>query len=72
MKKRKIAIKASSLPARSPVGFAILIWLLLDRLAAPDWAYGVLWTIVALATINWVVCFCTTVEQDVPGFGEKK
>ena len=72
MKKRKIAIKSSSLPARSPVAFAILFWLLLDRLSAPDWAYGVLWTIVALVAINWVVCQATTVEQDVPGFGERK
>jgi len=72
MKKRKIAIKSSSLPARSPVTFAAVNWLLLEHWDAPGWAYGVLWTIVALAAINWIVCQCTTVEQDVPGFGDKK
>jgi len=70
--KRKIAIKSSSLPARSPVPFAILWWLLLDRLDAPGWAYGVLWTVVAAVTIAWIYCLCTTSERDVPGFGEKK
>ena len=69
--KKKVAIKASSMPARSPVGFAILMWLLLDRLGAPQWAYGVLWTIVGLLAIAFIWCFCTTVERDVPGFGEQ-
>lgn len=69
--KRKVAIKSSSLPARLPVGFAILMWLLLDRLAAPGWVYGVLWTVVGLAAIQYIWCVCTTVEKDVSGFGER-
>lgn len=69
--KRKTAIKASSMPARSPVGGAILWWLLLEHLAAPGWAYGVMWTVVALATIGYAWCFFTTTEKDVPGFGER-
>jgi hypothetical protein len=69
--KRKTVIKSSSLPAPSPVSFAAINWLLLERWDAPGWAYGVLWTIVALAAINWVYNFFATVERDVPGFGEK-
>ena len=69
--KRKTAIKSSSLPSRSPIPAAVLYWLLLDRLAAPAWAYGVLWTLVALAAFAWVYCLCTTIEHDVPGFGGK-
>ena len=69
--KKKTAIKASSLQARSPVGFAILMWLLLDRLGAPQWAYGVLWTMVVLLAIGYVYCLCTTTTRDVPGFGER-
>lgn len=69
--KRKNVIKSSSLPTRSPVGLAILFWLLLDRLGAPGWAFGVLWTLVALMAIAWVVSFFTESTRDVPGFGEK-
>lgn len=69
--KKKTAIKASSLQTRSPVSFAILMWLLLDRLGAPQWAYGVLWTLVAILTAGLILCLCTTTVRDVPGFGER-
>lgn len=68
---KKVAIKSSSLPARSPLLFAIVMWLLADRLGAPDWAYGVLWTVVALWAIVFVICLANTTFRDVPGFGEK-
>jgi hypothetical protein len=64
-------IKSSSLPTRSPLGLAILLWLLLDRLAAPGWAFGVLWTVIAVLAVMWVVSFWTESFRDVPGFGEK-
>jgi hypothetical protein len=69
--KRKTVIKATSLPAKSPASFAILFWLLLDRLDAPQWAYGVLWTIVALLAIGFIYQLFTVETRDVPGFGEK-
>lgn len=69
--KRKTAIKSSSLPARSPLGTAILLWLLLDYTGAPGWAFGVMWTLVAVLAISWIHCLLTTTELDVPGFGEK-
>jgi hypothetical protein len=68
---KKVAIKSSSMPARSPVGFALLWWLFLEHIAAPGWAYGVLWAMVGLMTLAFVYCFFTTTERDVPGFGEK-
>lgn len=70
--KRKVAIKSSSLPARSPIASTVLFWLLLDRLGAPAWAYGVLWTLTGLCGIAWLYCLATTQERDVPGFGEGK
>jgi len=69
--KKKVAIASSSLPARSPVGEGLLWWLFLEHIAAPSWAYGVLWTLVGLSAVMWVYCFATTTERDVPGFGEK-
>ncbi len=50
--KRKIVIKALSLPTRSPLGMAIVLWLLLDRLGAPGWVFGVLWTMIALCMLT--------------------
>jgi len=69
--KHVTVIKLSSLPTRSPFGLAILLWLLLDRLAAPGWAFGALWTVIALLAVMWVVSFWTESFRDVPGFGEK-
>ncbi len=69
--KRKVVIKSSSLQTRSPVGIAIVFWLLLDRLDAPGWAFGVLWTLVAILALAWLISFFTESVSDVPGFGEK-
>jgi len=69
--KHSTVIKSSSLPMRSPLGLAILFWLLLDRLGAPGWAFGVLWTLVGLLVMIWIISFKTESAQDVPGFGEK-
>ncbi|HEY0062982.1 MAG TPA: hypothetical protein VGC21_12740 [Telluria sp.] len=69
--KKTVRIKASSLPTRSPLLAALVCWLMLDRLGAPEWAYGVMWTIFAvLATVVLIERFTST-ERDVPGFGEK-
>jgi len=69
--KRKVVIKSSSLQTRSPVGIAIVFWLLLDRVDAPGWAFGVLWTLVAILALAWLISFFTESVSDVPGFGEK-
>ncbi|MBD8654136.1 hypothetical protein IFT68_00660 [Oxalobacteraceae sp. CFBP 13730] len=69
--KRSTVIKSSSLPMRSPLALAILFWLLLDRLGAPGWAFGVLWTLVGLLVLIWLISLKTESAQDVPGFGEK-
>lgn len=69
---RKVAIKSSSLPTRSPIPAAVLYYLLLDRLGAPAWAYGVVGTLVVIGLVAWVYCLCTTVERDVPGFGDRE
>lgn len=67
----EVLIKLSSLPPRPPIGFAILFWLLLDRLNAPGWVFGVLWTLVALMAIVFVRRVHKATFRDVPGFGKK-
>jgi hypothetical protein len=69
--KKKVVISSSSLPMRSPVGSILLLWLFLEHIAAPGWAYGVLWTIAGILVLGKIVDFCITTERDVPGFGEK-
>lgn len=68
--KKKVVIKSSSLPMRSPVGFAVLYWLLLERIGAPGWAYGVLWTLVGIGAALYVLSYFVETLCDVPGFGD--
>ncbi|MCA1857437.1 hypothetical protein LE190_16105 [Massilia oculi] len=69
--KKRIVIKTSSLPVRLPVTFTTSGWLLLDRLAAPGWAFGVFWTLVAALVVGFIYGLRHTEFKDVPGFGEK-
>lgn len=69
--KKKVVIKSSSLPARPPAGFALLWWLFLQHIDAPGWAYGILWTLVVILTVNFIHYLATATERDVPGFGER-
>lgn len=68
--KKKTVIKSSSLPMRSPVGAAVLYWLLLEHIGAPGWAYGVLWTLVGIGIVGYVISFFMESERDVRGFGD--
>lgn len=67
---RRVLIKPSSLPPRLPLSHAAIGWLLLDRFDAPGWAFGVLWTLIALLVVGFVVGLCTATLRDVPGFGK--
>jgi hypothetical protein len=69
--KKAVVIKASSLPPRAPISFAIVMWLLLDRISAPEWAYGVLWTLVVVLVAGFIHRLAKAEFKDVPGFGDK-
>ncbi|MYM34922.1 hypothetical protein GTP38_11295 [Duganella sp. FT94W] len=69
--KKQTKIKSSSLPTRSPVATSLLFWLLLEHTHAPEWAYGVFWTLTAILVAAFIVSFFTEVERDVPGFGDR-
>lgn len=68
--KKKVVIKSSSFPMRSPVGAAVLYWLLLEHIKAPEWAYGVLWTLVGIGAVAYLVSFFMETPRDVRGFGD--
>ncbi len=68
--KKKVVIKSSSLPMRSPVGAAVLYWLLLEHIKAPEWAYGVFWTLVAILAAAGIASFFIETPRDVRGFGD--
>jgi hypothetical protein len=69
--KRRNVIALSSLPTR-PMGIAwttATVWLLMDRLNAPSWMHGAVWSIWALLCVAWLVDWWFQVHRDVPGFG---
>jgi len=69
---KKVVIKASSLPPRLPVTFGAVVWLLLDRFDAPEWAFGAFWALAALLAAGFFYGLHNSELKDVPGFGERK
>jgi hypothetical protein len=63
MKKKKV-LSRKRLPTRSPVGMALVLWLMLDRLKAPGWAYGVGATLMAICLAAFIASYWTENEYD--------
>lgn len=57
----KKVIAGKNLPMRLPIGLSILLWLLLDRLGAPSWAWGCVGTMLA---IIWAVSIYAVFTQE--------
>ena len=55
MKQRRV-LSALDLPTRLPIMTTIVAWLLLDRLSAPGWVWGIAGT---LLVIYWIACVVT-------------
>jgi len=70
--KRSVRIKWTSLSMCTAVNVALLWWQVLDRFGAPSWAYGVMWSVVALLVFLFIVSIFTETRLDVPGFGEDR
>ena len=66
---RKKVIAQSNLPSRLPLNTTILFWLLLDRLNAPGWAWGALFTVVGLAWVAALIAMWK--NEDVDLFAEQ-
>lgn len=71
MKKRTV-IKTEALPTRMPLLASVVLWLLLDRIHAPGWAWGTAWTMMALVWIAWGASIYLERSAELPGFGEEK
>lgn len=62
---KKKYISHANLPPRFPIYLAAVGWLLLDRLGAPGWAHGVLWTLVGLVTFITIAQLLTQESVDI-------
>lgn len=58
------------MPAQLPVQTTALAWLLLDRLAAPGWVWGVVGTVLALFWVLAIVRMVTDKPKALPGYGQ--
>lgn len=58
-------VKYKNLPARLPVWPTIVLWLLLDRLRAPGWVWGVCGTITALGWLGSLAQLLYQKETDI-------
>lgn len=54
MKTKKV-ISPKQLPTRLPILLGCVLWLMLDRYAAPGWAWGVAGTIWGVLVLGFVV-----------------
>lgn len=63
MKRRVIAGK--NFPARAPLLLSLVAWLVLDRLGAPQWMFGVVGTVLVILWIVWLWDVTTRIDVDV-------
>lgn len=64
MKEVKV-IHTKNLPFKMPLGSSIILGLLLDRLQAPDLAWGIAITVTAIYWILWIVSVWTREYIDI-------
>jgi len=60
MKHRKV-IDGKQLPAKLPITFTAMMWLLLDHLQPFGWVQGMIWTLVAIV---WILSIFAVWTQD--------
>lgn len=68
--KDKRVVPSKNLKTKSPITVGVVYWLLLDRLDAPGWVYGVVGTIAVSWLFVWVLSWFFEVETEV--FPEEK
>ena len=65
-------IDRSCLPTKLSFMWVAVYWLLLDRLKAPEWTYGVLWTLTVVYLVILLIQFSKEKQVKLPGFGENE
>jgi hypothetical protein len=58
-------VKGTQLPTRCPFISTITMGLLLDRLKAPGWAWGVIAAVYCSLWINWIIEYFSQSEAEV-------
>lgn len=64
MKKTKV-ISYKSLPAKSPIQVTAVIWLVLDRMRAQQWAWGAMGVLVILIWVSYIYGRITEEEIEI-------
>lgn len=64
MSKRKV-VPYKNMPMNMPLWPSTTMWLMLDRLNAPGWLWGVCGTCLAVAWLCWVIDVCTRDPLDI-------
>jgi hypothetical protein len=64
MKKRKV-IKRSNLKSRSPISTGIVFYLMLDKLNAREWIWGVIGLLFFIWLIAFIIDLFNTTEVDI-------
>jgi hypothetical protein len=67
--KQHRVIHQSCLPTRLNLGFIPVYWMLLDRLKAPEWAFGVFWTVTVILVAAMVLGLYREKQVKLTGFG---
>ncbi len=60
---KRIAMK--NLPARLPIFPSITAWLLLDRLQAPGYAYGITFTLLGIVAVGAIISMINDTAVDI-------
>lgn len=64
-------VAPACLPMKMPL-YPTLVWfLLLDRLAAPGWVWGVMGAVLAAVWVGWIHHMCCDAWVDLPGLGHQ-
>jgi len=62
---KKKVIAQKNIGAKSPVLLGIVLWLFLDRLGAPDYVHGIVWTVYAIVFISVLCEWYSSVSVDI-------
>lgn len=65
MSDKKKVVAQKNIRSKSPVLLGIVLWLFLDRLGAPDYVHGIVWTVYAIVSVGILCEWHSSVPVDI-------